>query len=186
MIRLLFLIECQRPIFSTFSNFFHSTSLRKLIEKNSQNMSTFNFTSKLKTSAIKILMEKRDSNSIIALQKRSSFWSCCLHTCRENHRSFATLIFYETWSYKTNILQKTLRSFILRIHRSVLRSFRRKLKYPYRTSRVDQSWSRVIPALGALSELEQSSPRLGDSELCVFSSQSRTQSMSTLKFALTE
>ena len=31
---------------------------------------------------------------------------------------------------------------------------------PYRTSRVDQSWSRVIPALGALSELQESSPRL--------------------------
>ena len=32
--------------------------------------------------------------------------------------------------------------------------------FPYRTSRVDLNWSRVIPALGALSELEQSSPRV--------------------------
>ena len=33
---------------------------------------------------------------------------------------------------------------------------------PYRISRVDQSWNMVISALGALSELEQSSPRVGD------------------------
>ena len=33
---------------------------------------------------------------------------------------------------------------------------------PYRTSRVDQRWSRVIPALGALPELKQSSTRVRD------------------------